>query len=180
MGACRACNEHYSKDEEYLACLIECVIQGSTDPDHLQRENIAEKLRNQPGLRSKLEQARTCTAGVTIIQPEMDRVSNVVRKLAQCHVLYELSEVMRQEPDQLWAVPIEALDDAKRRAFENIEQPPIWPEVGCRMSSRLVSGDPGWQFVQPGRYRYATIFGGPTVARMVLSEYLACEVVWHD
>jgi hypothetical protein len=37
--------------------------------------------------------------------------------------------------------------------------------------------DNDWQDVQPGRYRYL-VMEAPTTVRMVLSEYLACEVVW--
>ena len=107
-------------------------------------------------------------------------MENVVRKLAQCHVLYELSEVMREPPTQIAFTPRPFLTAVQKAAFEKIEQPSICPEVGCRMMTRLVEGDPGWQIVQPQRYRYATIYGGPTVARMVLSEYLACEVIWDD
>jgi hypothetical protein len=36
----------------------------------------------------------------------------------------------------------------------------------------------GWIVVQQGRYRYAAESDGSMV-RMVLSEYLACQVVWE-
>lgn len=180
VGACQPCNEGFSKDEEYLACLIECAIQGSTDPERLKRPSVARKLKNQPGLRNRLEQARSSTGGATTFTAETDRVKNVVCKLAQGHVLYELSEVLRDKPVEAWATPIATLGQEARSAFEQIEQPSFWPEVGCRMSSRLIGGEPGWQIVQQDRYRYAVMFGGPTVARMVLSEYLACQVVWDD
>ena len=29
VDACRTCNEDFSQDEEYLACLIECAICGT-------------------------------------------------------------------------------------------------------------------------------------------------------
>jgi hypothetical protein len=35
----------------------------------------------------------------------------------------------------------------------------------------------GWVVVQEGRYRFLTSTGA-VIVRMVLSEYLACEVVW--
>lgn len=38
-----------------------------------------------------------------------------------------------------------------------------------------------WVEVQSGRYRYlAALDGTETVVRMVLSEYLACEVRWSQ
>ncbi len=34
-SACRKCNNDFSIDEEYLGCLLECVIAGSTAPEKL-------------------------------------------------------------------------------------------------------------------------------------------------
>jgi hypothetical protein len=32
VPACVACNTRFSPDEQYLACLVSCVVAGSTDP----------------------------------------------------------------------------------------------------------------------------------------------------
>lgn len=40
------------------------------------------------------------------------------------------------------------------------------------------SNTPEWIVVQPGRYRYVAFVDDTVVVRMVLSEYLACEVIW--
>ena len=180
VGACQPCNESYSKDEEYVACLLECILSGSTEPTTCSRPNIAKKLANQPALRARLEKSKREVNGQVEFVPEHSRIVNVIKKLAQGHVLYELSEVFRGEPTSVFIHPIDSLSPEQRSKFETIELPTIWPEIGCRMMFRLVEGNPLWQVIQPQRYRYATIFGGPTIARMVLSEYLACEVVWED
>jgi hypothetical protein len=44
-SACRQCNNDFSIDAEYLACLLECVIAGSTTPEQLHRHKIARILR---------------------------------------------------------------------------------------------------------------------------------------
>jgi hypothetical protein len=36
----------------------------------------------------------------------------------------------------------------------------------------------GWVVVQEARYRFLTSTGGAVIVRMLLSEHLACEVVW--
>lgn len=180
VGACQPCNEGFSQDEEYVACLIECALSGTTNPSLVTRPNIAAKLHQQPKLRDRIERSRSDVGGLISFTPEHERVENVAKKLAQSHILYELSEVMRDEPSRLVCKPLGSLGAAEKVAFETIDQPPIWPEVGSRMATRMVRGEAGWQVLQPGRYRYATIFGGPTVARLVLSEYLACEVIWTD
>ncbi|MGD0649715.1 MAG: hypothetical protein ABSA97_00995 [Verrucomicrobiia bacterium] len=46
---------------------------------------------------------------------------------------------------------------------------------------RLVVTDPGastWIVVQPGRYRYLASVGDGVIIRLVISEYLGCEVIW--
>lgn len=58
----------------------------------------------------------------------------------------------------------------------------VWPEVGSRALQRVVEGTDldglGWITVQPGRYRYSVTANGGVTVRMVLSEYLAGEVIW--
>jgi hypothetical protein len=43
---------------------------------------------------------------------------------------------------------------------------------------RIAAGECGWITVQEGRYRFVAAAGAAAIVRMVLSEYLACEVVW--
>ena len=33
MGACRNCNDGFATDEEYFRLLLQCVLNGTTDPD---------------------------------------------------------------------------------------------------------------------------------------------------
>lgn len=56
-----------------------------------------------------------------------------------------------------------------------------WPEVGSRAITRLALAQncDGWVVVQPSRYRYLACAGPDAAVRMVISEYLACEVVWE-
>jgi hypothetical protein len=51
------------------------------------------------------------------------------------------------------------------------------------MQRMLIAGSDvfnGWIVVQPGRYRYLAYVDSAVTVRMVLSEYLACEVVWEE
>ena len=36
VGACQQCNQGFSKDEQYLVCLLGSVLAGSTDPDKIE------------------------------------------------------------------------------------------------------------------------------------------------
>jgi hypothetical protein len=98
VPACSTCNASFSADEEYLACLISCVIAGSTDPDKMPRTKIERILKRKLALRARIEQARSEINGTTIFNPENERVFAVITKLAQGHTLYEINESFASKP----------------------------------------------------------------------------------
>ena len=59
VGACRPCNNGFSQDEEYFACLIESVIAGSTEPTRIRRPTIAALLKKSPALQARIEASKT-------------------------------------------------------------------------------------------------------------------------
>lgn len=184
VGACLDCNVGFSEDEEYLACLVSCVIAGSTDSHKIPREKIRAILSQKPALRARLEQARTVSGERRTFGPEYDRVVAVVTKLAQGHVLYELHELVARPPDAVECKPFVTMSVAERNDFENPDVAEVWPEVGSRAMRRMVVAGAdvspgGWLVVQPGRYRYQAFVGGGLEARIVLHEYLACSVQWQ-
>jgi hypothetical protein len=74
---------------------------------------------------------------------------------------------------------------AEREGFEGHHDSPvaIWPEVGTRGMQRLlvVGADvfsEGWLVVQPGNYRFRVDADEGLRVRVVLREYLACDVAW--
>lgn len=181
VPACQKCNAAFSLDEEYLACLLDCVLTGSVDADEYKRPKINRILNAKPALVSKLFQARQDAAVNTSFNVEMDRVRNVVLKLARGHAAFELNEPQLDEPSNISFVPFpEMCLDVKVR-FEAPPRSAISPEVGSRAMYRLVLDEPGsstWNIAQTGRYRYLASVGSAIVIRIVMSEYLACEVAW--
>ena len=178
IGACQPCNNGFSIDEEYLACLVECALAGSTDPERVGRPKVARILEGTPALRPRLEAACTVGANGCEFAVEYDRVERVLVKLAIGHALHELNEVAPVAPSKVWFLPLVLLDDETRKAFESVDAPIVWPEVGSRAMQRMAAGEYGWLEVQPGRYRFLATVCGSARIRMVLSEYLACEVLW--
>ncbi|WP_205208578.1 hypothetical protein [Arenimonas caeni] len=112
--------------------------------------------------------------------------------------MFELSWFSDQDPVAAWWHPIALLSPEQREEFENVPAPQLWGEIGTRASQRVgviqakLVGPTGeervidllindWLDVQQGRYRYlATDQDGLIRVRMVLGEYLACEVVWEQ
>jgi hypothetical protein len=193
--ACFECNNGLATDEEYLACLLECVVAGDVDPDKVTRPKVAHILRTQPKLVERLKAARIPTQGQPIWRFEEERVRNVIMKLAHGHSAYELNDPHHmEEPEGYVVKPLAVMTQSEREEFEERPNPEefeygTWPEVGSRMMQRLmvvVSGEEpigvfeeGWLVVQEGRYRYRVSWDGGTRIRMVLYEYLAADVWWE-
>ncbi|ELT0909210.1 hypothetical protein TX452_06445 [Pseudomonas aeruginosa] len=182
--ACRECNNGLSLDEEYLACLLECVIAGDIAPEKLHRAKIGRILRANSSLLTRLQRARTDGAEGPVWAAENDRVSRVILKLARCHAAFELNEPQLHEPSRLGFKPLSLMTEKERTAFESDDDAfDVWPEVGSRAMQRLlVAGTDtfteGWLAVQEGNYRFHTSQANGLTVKIVLREYLGCEVVW--
>ncbi len=191
FDACQGCNVAFSLDEQYLACFLECVICGTSEPSSLKRMGIQRILSENAALRSRIASScREGADGLTSWMPEWSRVQNVVSKLARGHVAYEIHALPHAgEGADVHVAPIPTLTREAQQQFESASTvgPALWPEMGSRAFLRMagVSVDgrvptEGWIVVQPGRYRYAVMESDVLIVRMVLSEYLACEVNFGD
>lgn len=181
VPSCRECNEKFSPDEEYVACLLDCVISGSTSPEKLHRSKIRRILSEKPPLAARLALSSKMIGDSVRILIEDNRVKNVVMKLGRGHALFELNEPQYGEPISMHYIPLALLSKDALVEFESLNSLKIWPEVGSRAMKRLAqstNNTPEWLVVQPGRYRYVAFADDFIVVKMVLSEYLACEVVW--
>lgn len=188
LPSCGDCNNGFSGDEEYLACFIECVVCGTSDPELLSREKIKRAMRRNGRLRERIERAhrQSETADGDIIhvwQPEDERVQRVVVKLARCHAAYELNEPRLDQPKHILVMPIVSMSDDQRNHFESAPRANVWPEVGSRAMQRMLIADQayacGWITVQEGRYRFLAVAESSLMVRGVISEYLAFEVIWE-
>lgn len=140
VWACSRCNNDFSKDEAYVACLIECAIAGSTDPTHIRRSRVSRLLQETPALRARLEAAKTVTDdGLVQFDIEPNRTRNVVLKLARGHAVFELSQVRRDEPKLLWWYPLPLMTEAQRDDFDASHVVQMIGEVGSRGSQRLLA-----------------------------------------
>lgn len=187
VESCLACNNGFSLDEEYLACLIEIVISGSANPDDIGRERIKKLLIEAPALKARIEKnKRISESGNLIWDVELDRVKRVVQKLARGHIAYELSLAKCEEPDSVSFMPLLSMSEDERSDFEYPCESSFagWPEIGSRAFIKAakeplnLKSNP-WIIIQPGRYRYMVGQSDGDFVRIVIAEYLACKVVWH-
>jgi hypothetical protein len=200
VQACRACNNGLSQDEEYVACLLECVVAGSTNPADMRRPVAAAILRRSPALRARIEAAKTTTNEQVQFSVEEDRVKRVLLKLARGHAAFELARVCRDEPRWLWWQPLELLSDEARAPFEEAHVIGMFGEVGSRSLQRAMVVQPvieasdgtktllgagllinDWIEIQENRYRYLAVDDAEgVVIRIVIGGYLACEASWDE
>ena len=188
VDACDECNQTFSRHERYVACLIECALTGTVDPAGVERDKIRRILENNPRLRTRLYKSRRPDeTGNFIWEPEIKPVRTVVLKLARGHAAYELGLPQLKEPEEILFGPLAVICDEERVAFELPSAPSValWPEGGSRALERAVNnslseGQYGWFTLQPNRYRYLVDQMKGLAIHMVLSEYLACRVVWLD
>ncbi|MCF0057761.1 hypothetical protein [Dyadobacter sp. CY356] len=197
VGCCKACNQDFSKDEQYLVCLIESALCGSTDPKMIGRPSVARIMQNSRTLRERIETSRTEVDGQIAFIPEIERVYNVMLKLARGHAAFELSQPCQTEPFHFWCGPLFSLPQENREAFDSVHFQQILGEVGSRNMQRFLVTQltlhsenseqnniavliNDWIDVQDGKYRYLAIDDmGELVIRIVVAEYLACEVAWR-
>ena len=197
VGCCEQCNQGFSKDEEYVACLLEAVLAGSADPSGIKRPLVARSLQRSPGLQGRIEAEKRQVDGRTEFAAETDRVMNVMLKLARGHAAFELSQPCREAPDHFWCGPLATMSEQMREPFDAAHVQQLFGEVGSRGLQRtlvtqmvlrshtgtesqvgLLVND--WVDVQDGYYRYLAIDDiGGLVIRIVVAEYLACEVAWR-
>jgi len=198
VPACSECNSGFSLDEEYVACLVECARVGAVES--VERPKIRRILATKPALAAALHSAKAVHGQEVSFSIESDRLKNVILKLARGHALYELAESAYGMRPTIAAVPIGTISPAILEAFESPVVMDVVPEIGSRAMQRIQVASvrlaplgkggpervanlfvqPGWIDVQPERYRYMAAVGscGQIIVRIVLSEYLACEVLW--
>ncbi len=185
VPSCRRCNESFSLDEEYVAALLDCVAVGSAQPSEHHRDRIRSILERKPALVAALENARTVdpVSGSVAFGPDASRLTNVVVRLARGHAAFELHSAEYDDPLGVSVCPIGLLDEKALELFETLPSVSLYPEVGSRAMLRMSEHgvfSPSWIVVQPGRYRFLASPGPPLMVRIVIGEYLACEVVLRD
>jgi hypothetical protein len=198
VAACFRCNNGFSLDEEYVACVLEAVASGSVDPSAVRRESIRGILTRNVSLRAMIAADISQANGQTSVQINAIRFQSIAVKLARGHAAFELGLPFRAAPSNIQCVPLYTLSLEDRQEFEDVVAPIIFGEIGSRELQRLrvveltLQSNTGelsshtylvndWVEVQEGRYRYlATTESYGARVRIVLGELMACEVIWED
>lgn len=184
VPCCDKCNQSFSLDEEYIACLIECVLCGTTDVENLKRDKVKKILKEKELLRQKIANSIIEIDGQISFNVELERLKNVILKLAKGHAKYENSEPMLDEPTHFAFKPLHTMTQDEIDLFLEDTVLTKSPEVGSRAiqnflidSNNNVSSH--WTIVQRDNYSYCvTANPGSLSVRIIILDYLATEIIW--
>lgn len=184
VPCCNKCNQSFSLDEEYIACLIECAICGTTDIDELKREKIKQTLNRNESLHHKISNSMTSSKGTVSFEIEVERLKNVILKLAKGHAKYENSEPMLDDPKHFGFKVLSAMSQDEIDRFLADTELIKSPEVGSRAMQNMTFNKnknilSHWSVVQPHNYSYCVTntFDSFSV-RIIIGDYLATEIIW--
>ena len=174
VRCCKECNNSFSADEEYAACVIEVARCGSLD---VEREKVKRMLaHNQTGCTGVLSAAETIR---TSVSPRVNdsKIEKIMGKIARGLATFLAGMWVRDIQCEMMI--LSKLSHEERMAFEESQGHEIWPEVGSRLMQMMVVCDhdvlmPQWEVCQKDRFRYLIIQKSDYCeVRMVFSEYLA-------
>ena len=184
VPCCNACNQSFSKDEEYFACIIECIINGSAEINDLEREKIKRILAKRPALQKRIADAKIQDEGGNHFSVEGERIENVLSKLAKGHAQFDASTPLLGTPTHLLYKPLHTMTREENKRFFAGPEIEKYPELGSRLFFLIAEDNTpysAWQIVQDNVYAYMiTSQIGRLSVRLVISNFLAAEIIWDE
>lgn len=180
VPCCLKCNQSFSLDEEYFACLLECVLQGSTNPENISRAEIKRILSSKPALRTRIEKAKKEVSGAIHFEIEEERIKNVLTKLAKGHAKFDNSENYIYHSAHIYFSPLQVMSEEEKDAFFNPDPNSLIPEIGSRGFQRMLSTNEYWITIQANVYEYAIDHLSNLVVKILIRDYLACKIILCD
>jgi hypothetical protein len=186
VDCCRKCNNGFSKDEEYFACLIECMIHATTDINKLTRDKVKRVLLNNNGLHKRLNEAMMLTDKGIMVDVDWLAVENVLLKLARGHAAYETSQPRLDTPLCFSYKMVNQMSNLEKERFFSTPEIEIYPEVGSRLFEQVILYQNNvpysqWITVQDHSYLYLiTSQSAQLSVRIIIYEYFVAEAIWEN
>ena len=173
VRCCKECNNSFSADEEYAACVIEVARCGSLD---VEREKVKRMLaHNQTGCAGVLSAAEVIRTSVSA-RVNDSKIEKIIGKIARGLATFLAGMWVSDLQCEMMILP--KLSHEERMAFGESQGHEVWPEVGSRLMQMMVVCDhdvlmPQWEVCQKDRFRYLIIQKSDYCeVRIVFSEYL--------
>ena len=182
---CFNCNQSFSTDEEYFACIIEYLIAGTKNAEEIQREKIRKILNKKENLKKIIEKNINETNGELSINFAESALKNIIKKIIFGHLSYELSNPYIQNPKYIEFNTIDKLNDLEFQEFINDTSIDIAPEIGTRASLGYNIKDDSpfssWKIVQENNYQYKLeILESETVLKVIIRNKVYIMAIWNN
>ena len=182
VPCCYECNNQFSLDEEYVACIFECLIQKSCEIEDIKNDRIKKILTRKIKLQNKIRELFFNNNIFQILTKEENRIKNILIKLAKGHYKYEYGEPIFEQPDIINISILENMNKEDSHNFFSNNKQILVPEIGSRNFINIFKNKfYNWIEVQENIYSYL-IFNDKNNfhVRMLIRNYFACEVIWYD
>jgi len=185
VAVCERCNQGASKDEEYVACVIDAALHGTVIDTALLRPKVAAALTHSQPLADRLRQAEHRGGDGKCIgfDCESARMRRVLEKIGRGLIAFDDGDAqVGSDAEVIWS----ALGQVTAQARSDFMNAPsqLLPEVGSRALIHLArtgfDSPRPWTTLQPGRFSYLVDrpLEGALGVRMLFSDYLAAQCVF--
>jgi len=176
VKACEECNNSSSKDEEYLAFILRYLrlVEEEKLEDLDEYINSVRRRKNEDRL---FEALRVNEFNELYLHIDSSAINRILKKYAEAHVCYELSERLPDMPLHIAYTFKNELNSDMLEKYRVVNKCTIYPEIGSRLFQRILeTGNNDWIVVQPERYRYLVIYEPDITVRIIINEILCGEV----
>jgi|GEM_PF-1137034 len=188
LPSCIKCNNSYSENEQYVACLIDYIQYKMNNLKTVKREKIQKAFNARPYIEDELENSTKYSddGSVEYIEYNHEKIKNIVLKLSIGHAIYSLSSIYVNEQN---IINYKFFPQLTKEEMDNFNLEPsydISPEIGSRGGTYLTVSSNGkptaiWNIVQDGQYRFLVFHNqSSTTVRIVIGEYFYSEVIWKS
>lgn len=155
LRICIGCNNSFASDEEYMSAFLGMLLWDGDNPP----SRISRILDSNWVIQDDFDHRLAVTdEGYITIEPDEDRLRNVIAKNAVGHLHSFTGTSPISHPDKVSMCPLANLPSEARVA--------------------LFKPNADWTIAQQDKYRFKVIEHGAVVVRSVIHEYLGTEAIW--
>jgi len=186
VPCCYDCNQGFSTDEEYFACIVECLTHNSVGIEDLSRPKIKRILSSKSHLYRKIVDSVREIDKERIFEIDDLAFRKILLKLARGHAAFEISEPQLSDPYSLIYKSVQSMTVEENKSFFSLLELEKYPEVGSRLMQQIAF-DPNnipfsiWVSVQDDNYAYMINSGFTQLTvRLLIANFIVAEIIWKN
>lgn len=177
---CYDCNQSFSTDEEYFACMIEYICSETKDINLFERQKITEILNKKTHLRKRIENNIEIENEIIKIKLEEKPINNVLKKLLYGHLSFELSNPYIENWNYIRMDTLDNLTQTEIDLFFENKSIDKSPEIGSRLSLVITLNNnipiSNWKIVQNDFYQYKIDINAESTCLKILIRNKICII----